>query len=179
MTNWNKHLEISHALDNLKAKYPKLFTTNLPLEGNVPEDDPDYMMIKSIRRKMAYNDLMKLQTEKFRKQVMLYLQEKPDLNYVIRQMGVDRQTLVNYIQDDKELREFWQRQKQGYAKVKVLDSKVDKVYTFPSVGVAAEFIGIPKQNLTYRLLKRHKPAVIKERYQAKRKIWYDVDQSMN
>ena len=179
MTNWNRNFQISHALDNLEAKYPELFTKPLPLKGNVPEDDPDYIIIKSIRRKMLYNERLKLQTEKFRRQVKMFLQEKPDLNYVVNQMGIDKKTLVDYIQNDQELHGFWQRQKHGYVKIKVLDTKVDHMYSFATVSEAAKFIGIPKENLTYRLLRRHKPALINERYQAKRKLWYDIDRSMD
>lgn len=179
--NLNKNGELSVLLQRLTDKYGRAWPRLVPDGHDGGPIDPDLAKIWQITGTKLPKQRRKIfDHRKVNEAISILYREInnfPSLTAIQKKTGISENTMMTAFAEIPELeRQFYANQRRYY-QVKVGDELENRVYQFETMNQARIWLGITQYQLNIFLSDeyRHQKALIKARYQVKRRLWYDVD----
>lgn len=179
MTNFNADLGLSIALEKLKRKYPECFQAGnkKPLDEYVEPNDEDWLVIVAFRKRVRESEAILKQCE--RREVIRYAIDR-GLNFqqIAKELKIPKSTVRNDVRTDKEFSDYYDQAQEDYKKIVIYNSLENTFKVYGDVRTAANKEKVSQKDINASIVERHNPQMLTGFKQAKRLLFYKIDQGI-
>lgn len=178
MTDLVAKYKLGDAIERLKKRYPGCMNNHKSLDEVVPMFDPDFVIIRTFRNEVKYNDRFNLNNKKVIQRIHTMVKNGYSTQSIAKDVGTSAKEVSRIISSDPTLAGMYRSKRDTYRQVMVLDAWNGKLKNFASPVQAAKYMGMSVNSLYFYLKERKMPYLIHKRYRVKRKLWFVEDNGM-
>ena len=167
----------------LKERYPDAFETKKGIDNDItrliPVDDPDLRAIVRFRNAVKAGDRRRLEDKRVAQRIADCYTRYMTMRATAGYLEMDLAEVKFITERDADLRNLYHKHQHDWGRIIVYDDRANSYTTYPNKSEAALGMGFQRSSdLNFYLKYRHYPYLIKGRFKAKRRVWFDEDGCM-